>query len=48
MGLEPLSHTPKLNQIETGQSQPKNQSPGSGPICSHRASGQANQHGTTA
>ena len=41
IGLEPLSHTPKLNQIEAGQSQPKNQSPVSGPICNHRASGQA-------
>ena len=40
-GREPLSHTPKLNQIEAGQSQPKNQSPVSGPICSHRASGHA-------
>ena len=33
--------TPKLNQIEAGQSQPKTQSPVSGPICSHRASFQA-------
>ena len=41
MGLQPSSHTPKLNQIEAGQSQPKNQSPVSGPICNHRASGQA-------
>ena len=39
MGLKPSSHTPKLNQIETGQSQPKNQSPVSGPIRDHRASG---------
>ena len=30
--------TPKLKQIEAGQSQPKTQSPVSGPICSHRAS----------
>ena len=41
MGLQPSSHTPKLNQIEADQSQPKNQSPVSGPICNHRASGQA-------
>ena len=25
MGLEPSNHTPKLNQIEAGQSQPKKQ-----------------------
>ena len=31
------SHSPKLNRIEAGQSQPKNQSPVAGPICSHRA-----------
>ena len=41
MGLQPSSHTPKLNQIEAGQSQPKKQSPVSGPICNHGASGQA-------
>ena len=41
MGLQPSSHTPKLNQIEAGQSQPKNQSPVSGPISNHRASGRA-------
>ena len=44
MGLQPSSHTPKLNQIEAGLSQPKNQSPVSGPICNHRASGQASRH----
>ena len=36
IGLKPSSHTPKLSQIEAGQSQPKNQSP-----VNHRASGQA-------
>ena len=41
MGLQPSSHTPKLNQIEAGQSQLKNQNPVSGLICNHRASGQA-------
>ena len=41
IGLEPLSHTPKLNQIEAGQSQPKKRSPVSGPICNHMARGQA-------
>ena len=45
MGLQPSSHTPKLNRIEADQSQPKNQSPVSGPICNHRASGQANYQG---
>ena len=30
-----------MNQIEAGQSQPKHQSPVSGPICNHRASCQA-------
>ena len=43
MGLQPSSHTPKLNQIKAGQSQPKKQSPVSGPICNHKASGQAKQ-----
>ena len=46
MGLQPSSHTPKLNQIEADQSQPKNQGPVSGPICNHRASGQASRPNT--
>ena len=45
IGLEPLRHTPKLNQSEAGQSQPRNQSQVSGPICSHRASLQAMVNG---
>ena len=45
MVLQPSSHTPKLNQIEAGQSQPKNQSPVSGPICNHMACGQARASG---